>query len=95
MPRTSYVEEQEGREGLGLGRGRDLFMNSEMGEEGFDLWCAHGGGVAQFMEADEALVPMGIGFLGADGVSAQADGLAEAVGELLLRHDCSPLDSVL
>ncbi len=30
------------------------------------------------MEADEALVPMGIGFLGVYGVSTQADGLAEA-----------------
>ena len=89
------VEEQKGSESLVLSGGGDLFMNSEMGKGGFDLWCAHGGGVAQFMEADEALVPMGIGLLGADGVSAQADSLAEAVGEFLLRHDCFPLDSVL
>ena len=88
------VEEQKGRESLGSGRGRVLLMGSEMGEEGFDLWGAHGGGVAQFMEADEALVPMGMGFLGADGVSTQADGLAEAVGELLLRHCRPPPDSV-
>ena len=39
------VEEQKGSEGLVLSGGGDLFMNSEMGEEGFDFWCAHGGAV--------------------------------------------------
>lgn len=65
-----------------------------MREEGFDFGCAHGGGVAQFMEADEAFVPMEVGFLGAIGVPAQADGFAEAVSEFLLWHCRSPLDSV-
>ena len=83
------VEEQEGAEGLVLGGGRDLLMGGEMGEESFDLWRAHGGGVAQFVEADKAFVPVEIGLLGADGIPAQADGLAEAVGEFLLRHCCS------
>ena len=31
------VEELRGREGLGLGRDRNLLTGSEMGEEGFDL----------------------------------------------------------
>jgi len=61
-------------------------MYGEMGEEGFDLWRAHGGGVAQFMETDEAFVPVEISLFGAVGVPAQADGLAEAVGEFLLWH---------
>ena len=46
--------------------------------------------VAEFMEADEAFVPMEIGFLGADGIATQADGVAEAVGDFLLRHDGAP-----
>lgn len=86
------VEEQKGGKGLVLGGGRDLLLGGEVGEESLNLWCAHGGGVAQFVEANKAFVPMEIGFLGADGVSAPADGLAEAVGEFLLWHCCSPLD---
>ena len=58
-----------------------------MGEEGFNLRCAHDGRVAEFVEADEAFVPMEIGLFGADGIAAQADGLAEAVGEFSLWHD--------
>jgi hypothetical protein len=46
--------------------------------------------VAEFMEADEAFVPMEIGFLGADGIATQADGVAEAVGQFSLRHDGAP-----
>ncbi len=69
-------------------------MGGEMGEEGFNLWCAHGGGVAEFVEADEAFIPMEIGLFSADGIVAQADGLAEAVGEFLLWHNSSLLDSV-
>jgi len=80
------VEKQKGGEGLVLSRSRDLLMYGEMGKEGFDLWRAHGGGVAEFVEADEAFVPMEIGFLGADGIAAPADGFAEAVGDFLLRH---------
>ena len=80
------VEKQKGGEGLVLSRSRDLLMYGEMGKEGFDLWRAHGGGVAEFVEADEAFVPMEVGFLGADGIATQADGVAEAVGDFLLRH---------
>jgi len=49
--------------------------------------------VAEFVEADEAFVPMEVGFLGADGIATQADGVAEANGDfLLLQHACSPVD---
>ncbi len=88
------VEEQKGGKGLMLSGSGNLLASSEMGEEGFNLWRAHGGGVAEFVEADEAFVPMEIGFPGADGIAAQADGLAEAVGEFLLRHCHPPLESV-
>nr|WP_048810280.1 hypothetical protein [Candidatus Methylacidiphilum infernorum] len=63
-----------------MGGSGDLLHGSEMGEEGFNLWFAHGRGVAQFVEADEAFVPMEIGYLSADGVAAQANCPAEAVG---------------
>ena len=96
------VEEQEGREGLGLGGSRNLLIGDEMGEEGFDPFGrlrtgfgrAHGAGVAQLVEADVTLVPVEIGLLSADGVSAQANGIADtfdklsasAVGEFFLWH---------
>jgi len=50
--------------------------------------------VAEFMEADEAFVPVEVGFFGADGIAAQANCLTEAVGEFLLRHNCSPFHNV-
>jgi hypothetical protein len=84
------VEKQKGGEGLVLSRSRDLLMYGEMGKEGFDLWRAHGGGVAEFVEADEAFVPMEVGFLGADGIAAQADGVADAIGQFSLWHDGAP-----
>jgi hypothetical protein len=80
------VEKQKGGEGLVLSGGRDLLMYGEMGEEGFDLWRAHGGGVAEFVEADEAFVPVDICLLGAIGIAAPADGFAEAVSDFLLGH---------
>ena len=35
------VEKEDGAEGLVLGRGGDVFVHSEVGEKGFDLWYAH------------------------------------------------------
>ena len=84
------VEEEKGGKGLILRGSGDLLMGSKVGEEGFNLRCAHGGGTAEFVEADEALVPMEAGFLGADGIATQADGVAEAVGQFSLRHDGAP-----
>lgn len=68
------VAEQKGREGRVLGRGGGVALRGEMIEEGFDLRRAHGGAVAQVVEADETFVPMEAGLLSADGVAAQADG---------------------
>jgi len=84
------IEEQKGGKGLILSGSGNLLAGSEMGEEGFTLRCAHGGGVAEFVEADEAFVSMEVGFLGADGIATQADGVAEAVGQFSLRHDSAP-----
>jgi hypothetical protein len=65
-------------------------MGSEVGEKGFNLWCAHGGGVAEFMKGDETFVPMEVGLLGADGITTQANGVAEAIGQFFPRHDDAP-----
>jgi len=59
-------------------------MYSEIGQEGLNFWRSHGGRMAQFVEADKTFVPADIGFFGADGVAAQADRFAEAVGDFLL-----------
>jgi hypothetical protein len=84
------IEEQKGGKGLMLSGSGNLLAGSEMGEEGFTLRCARGGGVAEFVEADKAFVPMEVGFLGADGIAAQADGVADAIGQFSLRHDGAP-----
>ena len=67
------IEEQKGGKGLILSGSGNLLAGSEMGEEGFTLRCAHGGGVAEFVEADEAFVSMEVGFLGA-GWNSRAGG---------------------
>jgi hypothetical protein len=69
-----------------LGGGGNLLVYSEMGEEGFDLWRAHGGAVAQFVEADETFVSMEIRLFGAMGIAAQA------VSKFFLRHGSFALD---
>lgn len=74
------VEKQQGREGLSLGGGGDLLLGSQVAQKLPDFCYAHGGGMAEFVEADVFLVPRDVGFLGADGVSAQANGLAQTVG---------------
>jgi hypothetical protein len=70
-----------------MGGGSDLCDGGQVGGEGFGLGCAHLSRGAQFVEVDETFVPVETGFVGAIGVSAQADGFAEAVGDFLLRHD--------
>ena len=80
------VEEQEGRESLVLSGGSNLFLGGKVAEELFDFGRPHCAGVAEFVEADKTFVPLDIGFLSADGVSAQADSFADAVGEFFLWH---------
>jgi len=77
------------------GEGGDLLIYGQVGEKGLDFGVAHLGGMAFVVEQDVAPDPVHVGFLGADGIPAQAEGLAEAVGELLFRHCRPPLDSVL
>jgi hypothetical protein len=55
------VEEENGLEGLILGRGGDVFVDSQVGEEGFDFLGAHFLGVAFAVEEDKAADPIHIG----------------------------------
>ena len=71
------VKEEEGAEGLVLGRGGDVATNGEVGEELFDFAGAHLVGVAFVMVEDEPFGPIGIRFFGANGVMFDADGGAD------------------
>jgi hypothetical protein len=55
-------------------------------QELFHFGGAHGGWVAQFVEADETFVPLDVGLLGTDGIAAQANGFAQAVSQFFLLH---------
>ncbi len=61
-----------------------------MGEERFYLWGAHILRVAFVVEEDEALDPVDVGLLGADGVVLAADGVSNLI-EQLLSHFSSPI----
>jgi hypothetical protein len=69
-----------------LSGGGNLFLGGKVAEELFDFGRVHVFGVAQVVEADVTFVPMDISLFGAIGVSAQADGVADAVGEFFLWH---------
>ena len=69
------IQEQEGAEGLVLGRGSDVFLDSQVGEIGFDLGGAHFGRVTHVVEVDVALDPADVGLLRAIGVVLEADGI--------------------
>jgi hypothetical protein len=44
------VEEEEGAEGLVLGGGGDIVLHGQVSEKGFDLRCAHLGGMTFVVE---------------------------------------------
>lgn len=73
------VKEEEGAEGLVLGRGGDVAGDGEVSEELFDFTGAHLVGMAFVVVEDEAFDPVGIRFFGADGVMFEADGGADLV----------------
>jgi len=73
------VEEEDGGEGLVLGGGGDVFVNGEVGEEGFDFGRVHFGGVAFVVKEDEAFYPGDVGFLGTEGVVLGAEDIAYLV----------------
>ena len=75
MPIAERQEEQGG-EGLILGRCGDLHLDGQVGQEGFDFRGAHGGRMTLVMEEDEAADPGQVRVFGAQGVVLAAKGLA-------------------
>jgi len=68
-------KENDGVEGLILGRSRDVLVDGEMGQEGVDLRDAQGFRVALVVEdaEREAFGPVVVGVFGADGIIPQGD----------------------
>jgi len=54
-----------------------VFIDGEVGEEGFDFGAAHFVGVALVVEQDEASDPIHVSVFGADGVVFEAQGVAD------------------
>lgn len=62
------VKEEEGGEGLVLGRGGNIALGCQVGEESLDFRGAHFGRMALVVEKDEAADPVYVGFFGTVGV---------------------------
>ena len=75
------VEEQEGAQGLVLGRGGDLPIDRERREELRDFRGAHLGGGALVVEDDETPDPGDVRLLSATAEVTGSQGLADAVEE--------------
>jgi hypothetical protein len=73
------VQEQEGAEGLVLGRGGHVLIDSQMGQKSLDLGSAHVGGMALVMEQDIACDPADVGLLRTDRVVLEADRITDLV----------------
>ncbi len=75
------VEEEEGAEGLVLGRGSDIQVHGEVSEKRFDLGPAKLAGVALVMEKDIAGDPAQVRAFGMQGVMLAAQGLPDLIEE--------------
>jgi len=75
------VQEEERVEGLILGGGSDVLVNSQVGEEGFNFWYAHLFGMSFIVEEDKVLDPGDISFFCTDGIVFTANGIAHLVQE--------------
>jgi hypothetical protein len=81
------IEEKECAEGVVLCRSGDMFLDSQVGEKGFDLGSAHPStssghrfrGVTHTMEVDVALDPANVDLLRAIGIVFEADGIADLI----------------
>lgn len=83
-PKDVFDEEDHGIERLVLGGRGDVAFEGEELEVSRDGGGAGiKGGLAEFLEteADEAEIPVNVGFLGGDGAALEADGTTEGVNE--------------
>ena len=77
-----------------MGGGSDVEVYGQVGEEGFDFRGSHIFGMSFVVEEDEAFDPVDVGFLGADGVVFEADGLTNSIEQSgLFVHFVSPRGS--
>ncbi|MCG8348414.1 MAG: hypothetical protein MI924_11625 [Chloroflexales bacterium] len=75
------VAQEECGQGLVLGRSGDLFMDCQVGEEGFNFGRIHRAGMARVMKEDQALNPVGICFFSTDGIVLNPQDLANLIAE--------------
>ena len=79
------VEKEQGSQRLVLGGGGNVVVNSQVGQEGFDLGGAHFGGVALVVEQDKAPDPADVGFFGAQGIMFKASAFTGLIEQLFGR----------
>jgi len=79
------VEEEQGREGLGLGGCGDVAMRGEVGEEAVDVALAELAWIGAAEEAEVALRPHDVGVLGPLAEMADADDAAQVVEQAAKR----------
>jgi len=80
------VEEDDGIEGLVLGRGRDFEVCGEVGEEAVDFGASHGERVLFVVEEDKPFDPVGIGLDGSGAEVTECGCSADEVEEFRLGH---------
>jgi hypothetical protein len=78
------VQEEDGTEGLVLGRGADVALDGQVRQEAVDLGRAHLQRVPIAVEEDEAAHPGNVGLLGAQAAMAQPNGGAQPIQEFRL-----------
>jgi len=71
------VQEQEGAERLVLRGGSDVLFDGKVGKESFDLFLAHFARVAEPVESQITVDPVGIGFFGPTAVVSFSDLVTE------------------
>jgi hypothetical protein len=86
QPEHLPVEEEKGAEGLGLGRGRHVSLDRQVGEEVFYLGTAEGGGVAESfgrpVEADVLFNPADVAAFRFQGQAAETGDVADFIEQL-------------
>lgn len=73
------IEEKDGAEGLILGRGGDIPLDGQVGQERFQLGDAHLPGMALAVEEDESPDPIDVGIFRPDAVMQDADPIPHLV----------------
>ena len=83
------IEKEQGAERLILRGGGNVFIDSEVGQEGLHLGCAHVFGMALVMKEDEAFDPVGVCLTGARRVVHEADGVVNLFEQFLGTGFCA------